>query len=138
MRQFYMEITMKATRWRLFGLSPEFHSRMEAFLNYHNANPHIYKLFCKYSIEAIAAGKTRLSAWLIMNRIRWDEYVETDGHKYKIPNDFIAFYARLFMAENFEYDGYFVTKKMKYEDVSGTESIDVDIDPEDNYNRRIL
>tara|TARA_E500000081_G_scaffold98253_1_gene99324 strand:+ start:97 stop:372 length:276 start_codon:yes stop_codon:yes gene_type:complete len=82
---------------------------------WHNENPHIYEAFEKYSLYAISRGKQKLSAWLIINRLRWDTEVETTGGEFKISNDFIAYYARLFMAYNPEYEGFFNVKKMKDE-----------------------
>tara|TARA_S200000501_G_C20379233_1_gene549739 strand:+ start:156 stop:449 length:294 start_codon:yes stop_codon:yes gene_type:complete len=82
---------------------------------WHKQNPHIYQAFEEYSLYAISRGKQKLSAWLIINRLRWDTEVETTGGEFKISNDFIAYYARLFMALNPEYEGFFNVKKMKDE-----------------------
>jgi hypothetical protein len=39
--------------------------------------------------------------------------VETKGDDFKISNDFIAYYARLFMAYNPQHEGFFKTRPMK-------------------------
>ena len=39
--------------------------------------------------------------------------IVTTGNEYKISNDFIALYARLFMHEYPDYKGFFRTKPMK-------------------------
>ncbi|OUV92777.1 MAG: hypothetical protein CBD09_00040 [Puniceicoccaceae bacterium TMED149] len=80
---------------------------------WHKANPQVYELFEKFSKEAIAKGHNNLSAWLIVNRIRWETMVETSGEDFKISNDFIAYYARLFMAYNPEHKGFFRIKQLK-------------------------
>lgn len=80
---------------------------------WHKENPHVYELFKRFTYEAIAKGHDRLSAWLIVNRIRWETMVETRGDDFKISNDFIAYYARLFMHEHPEYDGFFRTKQLR-------------------------
>lgn len=80
---------------------------------WHKANPHIYELFKKFTLQAIRSGHYRLSAWLIVNRIRWETTVETKGNDFKISNDYIAFYARLFMHDYPEFDGVFKVKNMK-------------------------
>lgn len=86
----------------------------ERFKEFDTQNPHVYELFCKYTMEAISSGKQKLSHWLVVNRIRWDSEVLTNTtEKYKISNDFIAFYARKFMVENPKYSGFFNTKEMK-------------------------
>jgi hypothetical protein len=64
---------------------------------WHKKNPHVYELFKRFSMQAINCGHRNLSAWLIVNRIRWETSVETQGDDFKINNDYIAYYARLFM-----------------------------------------
>lgn len=86
----------------------------ERFEEFDTKNPHIYKLFCKYTKQAVDSGKDRLSHWLVVNRIRWDtEVVTITDEKYKISNDFIALYARKFMKDFPEHEGFFKTKEMK-------------------------
>ena len=84
------------------------------FEEFHENNPHIYEKFCKYSFEALRAGKDKFSAWLVTNRIRWDEEVHTKtDEKFKISNDFIALYARKFMKDHPQHQGFFRIRPMK-------------------------
>lgn len=76
-------------------------------------NPEFYELFKQFTFEAVAAGKTRLSAWLIVNRIRWETEIVTTGNEYKVSNNFIALYSRKFMQDYPEHEGLFVIKQMK-------------------------
>lgn len=81
-------------------------------------NLHIYELFCKFTMQAIDAGKKKISHWLIVNRIRWEVEIETkavnpDDLKYKISNDYIAFLARDFIKDHPEHSGIFNLKVMK-------------------------
>ena len=86
----------------------------EKFEVFDSDNPHIYDMFNKFAIEAVNAGKTKLSAWLITNRIRWETEVVTKSEdKYKISNDYIALYARKFIAYNPQYKNLFNLKEMK-------------------------
>lgn len=85
----------------------------ERFDAWHNENPEVYDLFCRFTFEAISKGHKRLSAWMIANRIRWETSVVTVGDDYKISNDFIALYARKFMEDYPKYDGFFKTKATK-------------------------
>ena len=80
---------------------------------WHKQNPHVYDLFEKFTLDAISKGHDRLSAWLIVNRIRWETAVETRGDDFKISNDFIAYYARLFMHNHPRYEGFFKTKQLR-------------------------
>ena len=70
-------------------------------------------MFEHFTFQAINSGKKKLSAWLIINRIRWETTVVTSGEDFKISNDYIAYYARLFMHKNPEYSGFFNIKPMK-------------------------
>lgn len=86
----------------------------ERFNTFDRDNPHIYRLFCKYTWDAINAGRQKLSHWMVINRIRWDADVLTETEEsYKISNDFIALYARKFMEDNPKYTGIFTIKQMK-------------------------
>ena len=85
------------------------------FRKFHFANPHIYQTFSIYSWDAANSGHKVFSHWLIMNRIRWDSLIKTDGEKYKIPNEFIAFYARMFMIRHPQLGAFFKIKRMKGE-----------------------
>lgn len=79
---------------------------------WHRENPAFFELFEQFTKEAIRAGHTQLSGWLIINRVRWETDVVTTGDKYKISNNYVALFARLFMIKYPEYIGFFTTKKM--------------------------
>jgi hypothetical protein len=90
-------------------------SLKQKWWKWHKENPHVYRLFEHFTRQAIGKGHRNLSAWLIVNRIRWETSIETTGDDFKISNDYVALYARLFMAKNPEYEGFFRTKRMKRE-----------------------
>lgn len=91
----------------------------EKWWAWHKQNPEFYDRFERFTFQAIQRGHTRLSAWLIVNRIRWETMVVTTEGDYKIGNDYIALYARLFMHDYPQYKGFFRTKPMKRADVQG-------------------
>ena len=93
--------------------SPSNLTQKQAWWRWHNANPHVYSLFERFALEAADSGKKNFSHWLIMNRIRWESAIKTTGDEFKIKNDYIAYYARLFMARHPEHDGFFRIKRMK-------------------------
>lgn len=73
----------------------------EAFDKFHEKNPKIYELFKKFALQIIEKRKgknnKKTSAKLIINRIRWEIYVETindDG--YRINDAWSSRYARKF------------------------------------------
>jgi hypothetical protein len=82
---------------------------------WHKKNPHVWKLFEKFTLMAISKGHRNLSAWLVVNRIRWETSIETQGDDFKISNDFIAYYSRLFMDDYPEFRGFFRTKPLNEE-----------------------
>ncbi len=87
----------------------------QEFWAFHKANPHVYDEFEKYTLIAINRGAKHLSHWLVIGRIRYDYAILTNDSDYKINNNYIAFYARLFMALNPQHDGFFKTKPTKQE-----------------------
>ncbi|CAB4122273.1 hypothetical protein UFOVP36_7 [uncultured Caudovirales phage] len=80
---------------------------------FHKANPHVYELFERFTFEAISRGHKSLSAWLLVNRIRWETSIVTTGGDFKVSNDYIAYYARLFMARHPSHDGFFKIKALR-------------------------
>lgn len=94
------------------------------FLEWHRENPHVFELFVRFCEEARDQGHKNLSAWLIVNRIRWETTVITRGGDFKISNDMIAFYARLYMAkDSISRGGFFRIKRMKDEDFDRTKKL---------------
>lgn len=94
-------------------------ARKEEFDKWDQENPIIWELFKRFSFEAIDKGHKKMSHWLIINRIRWETYISTTGHDYKICNNYIAFYARKWQNEFPQYADFYKTKKMKDELISG-------------------
>ncbi len=82
---------------------------------YHKDNPHVYNYFTKYTLQAISSGAKKCSPWLIVGRIRWETAITTSDVDFKISNDYIAFYSRLFMHDNPAHKGFFKTNPMKGE-----------------------
>lgn len=83
-----------------------------AWWEWHKSNPQVWTLFERFSWEAINHGHKKISHWLIINRIRWETAIVTTGGDFKISNDYIAFYARLWKAKYPAYKDLFNTKRM--------------------------
>lgn len=85
---------------------------MAAFLKFHEANPAVWELFERFSLEAVASGISRYSSVAICQRIRWFTEIETRGGRgVKINNNFTAYYARLFSVRHPEHADFFKTRK---------------------------
>ena len=92
--------------------------REARFLAFHQANPIVYKLWDKFTREALARGHKRVGAALIMERIRWETSIELvdarpDGGTLKINDHHKAYYARLWMKDNPAHKGLFETRSVQ-------------------------
>ena len=94
----------------------------DAFLTYHAENPKIYALFKRFTFEVIDLGHDHYSADAIMHRVRWETAVTAQpqpgqrvdpDEPFKINNNYVAHYARMFMSEFPRYDGFFRTRGTK-------------------------
>ena len=91
-------------------------SLLQSFETFDTKNPHIYKTFEKYALELIHSGHKHSSAWLVVNRMRWDSAIKTESTlDYKIPNDYIGVYARRFHKQHPNHANFFRVKKTKYD-----------------------
>lgn len=82
------------------------------FREYHAENPHIYDLIEEYAFKAIDAGFEHYSIVCIANVIRWHTDVVTRGDSFKINNNYLSRYARMFHDLNPQHDGFFRTREL--------------------------
>lgn len=69
------------------------------FAEWHEANPHVWLLFVRFTREAILSGRKHYSARDIIHRIRWHTNVELRStDEFKINNNLSPYYARIFIA----------------------------------------
>ena len=83
-----------------------------AFEQFHAENPKVYELFKKFTFELIFRRRTHYSADAIIHRVRWETNI-IGGKDYKINNNFVAYYVRLFNAEFPECDRFFEIRRQK-------------------------
>lgn len=94
------------------------------FEKFYRLNPKIWIAVCETTVDLIKIDcLKKCSMWLIFNGIRWKQFIETRGdEKFKLSNDFIAYYSRLMMACYPKAVGsFFNTKKMKQDWVPDSE-----------------
>lgn len=77
----------------------------EAFDEFDRAHPHIYEHFRRYAIF-VSERRDRYSAKAIFHRVRWEIEFETD-EEFKIDDGWISHYARKFIDEFPDLDGFF-------------------------------
>lgn len=87
----------------------------ERFDKYHEKHPLVYQAFDKLARQLIRSGVTKGSAYAIYQRMRWDYSIGAKEYRCapKLSNNWTPFYARLWLHNNPEYEGFFVTKKTK-------------------------
>lgn len=90
-------------------------SPKERFEQFHAANPQVFVHFKRFAWDVKRMGRTRWSADAIIQRIRWFLCVETAGDNFKVNDNFSAYYARLLIAEEPEFDGFFELRKTRQE-----------------------
>lgn len=86
------------------------------FWEYHCARPEVFEEFSARAHEMKAAGRSKYSAWGIIQRIRWENDIVRGTESFKINNDYIAMYSRLLVYEQPEYDGFFAHRALKPDD----------------------
>jgi hypothetical protein len=85
---------------------------MLTFAQYHARNPQIYEEFKRFTFELISAGHRRLGSKQIIERIRWESMITTDGI-YKVNNNYTVDYAYLFEHDYPGYAGVFAHRLRK-------------------------
>lgn len=85
------------------------------FEKFDEANPFVWDLFVKFTMELIRAGRQRYSADSILHRIRWETAVNTTDETFKINNNYASFYSRKFANIYAMYKDFFEFRKSKAE-----------------------
>lgn len=87
----------------------------EGFEKFHKANPHVYVEFEKQCFIAINRGREKLSSKLIINWIRWNEFLRTSDKNFRINDAYQAYYSRLFIELHPEHSEIFEFRKLRNE-----------------------
>lgn len=84
------------------------------FLDFHTKYPTVYRLFEKFALQLIQAGHKKMGSKMIMERIRWEVFVDAkDKDGFKINNNFTAYYSRMFIKNNPQYKDYFEFREIR-------------------------
>ncbi len=95
------------------GLFDDKPSRMAIFLKHHEENPDMWKAFERFTFQAVAAGRKRLGANMVIERIRWYTQVEERSSVFKVNNNWAPFYSRLWNQKHPAHDELFVLRSMQ-------------------------
>lgn len=88
----------------------------EGFNTFHKDNPQVYAKFEEQALKAISKGRTRISAKLIINWIRWNEFLRTSDQNFRINDAYQSYYAREFIRQHPEHRDKFELRKLRNED----------------------
>jgi len=87
----------------------------ELFLDFHNQNPHVYKMFSEQVFRALDAGRKRFSAKAIFEWLRWELAFKTTDPQFKLNNNYPALYARLFIQQYPQHENLFEMRGLRAE-----------------------
>ena len=91
-------------------------TKREAFEGFVSKYPEVYELFKFYALELLRAGRTRYSARTIIERVRWQQAVNSvDDEGYKINNNHIPYFARRLIDEDQRFEELFATRELTSE-----------------------
>ena len=86
---------------------------MKTFEQYNSENPEIWKQFKETTLNTIKRGFKHYSSKSIFEIIRWHKGGDLKTDAFKINNNYTCFYARKFMEEFPQYNGFFRTRATK-------------------------
>ena len=70
---------------------------LEAFTRFHSTNPDVYRLFRNKARKLRRAGRKGYGSRRIIESMRFDHDIKTEGDDFKINNNFASLYSRLLM-----------------------------------------
>lgn len=88
----------------------------DGFNKFNQENPHIFIAFEEQALRAIAKGRKKISAKLIINWIRWHEFLESSDKNFKINDAYQSYYARFFIEKHPEHTDIFEFRKLRNEE----------------------
>lgn len=88
-------------------------SRLDAdFLAFHEAHPQVYAALVRLTREAVAAGRTKVGAKALWERLRWEFSLHT-GETPNLNNSFTSRYARLIAEREPDLAGVFEFRELR-------------------------
>lgn len=94
---------------------------LSRFAKFHRDNPVIYQTFRLYAREMKASGRKKYSSEIIINRMRWEIDLRSEGEPFKINNDFKPLYARLLAWHEPEFEKFFEFRRVTSKGIKSTE-----------------
>lgn len=83
------------------------------FLQFHNANPHIYEIFKTLVSQTSRKGYQHFGCRSFIEKIRWEIILNGSDPDFKINNNHGPYYARLYMLDHPHMKGFFRIRKVR-------------------------
>lgn len=83
------------------------------FEAFHEANPQVYEALRTLALGAIRAGRTKIGAKALWERMRWDMWIATTEKAPRLNNNYCSRYARLLMLSEPELSGAFDIRTLR-------------------------
>lgn len=100
----------------LFDVVP-MDDKEKSFMQYHIDNPHIYIAFERKAFQALDKGFQHYSGQGIFEILRWETGVKGND-EYKINNNFMPLYTRLFEKKHPQHKDFFRKRKSKFDKIN--------------------
>lgn len=88
----------------------------EGFEKFNAENPHIFSAFEQQALRAIGKGRNKISAKLIINWIRWHEFLNSNDISFRINDAYQSYYAREFVKKYPQHENIFEFRKLRNEE----------------------
>lgn len=85
----------------------------QRFAEYHAENPQVFAKFVAYAEQLKSAGRTRIGAKAIVERIRWDSLVAAFDGQFKVNNNYTSRYVRLLSQKRPDLAPLFAVRNLK-------------------------
>ncbi len=96
--------------------------RKAEFEDFHNRNPQVWSQFARLTKAVIQRGHSKLFGRMIWELIRYNSMMQTDGDPFKLDNDLLPYYTRLFHIEYPQFGKVFETRGKENRLSKGTPS----------------
>tara|TARA_R100000951_G_scaffold110853_1_gene109184 strand:- start:534 stop:884 length:351 start_codon:yes stop_codon:yes gene_type:complete len=100
------------------------YSIKEGFEKFNNENPHVLEAFEEQVFKAIKRGRKKISSKLIINWIRWNEFLKTSDKNFRINDAYQSYYARYFVEKYPQHQNLFEFRKLRNEEKGAYMHID--------------
>jgi hypothetical protein len=92
-----------------------FDRREARFAEFDAANPDVWRLFERFTLELIRRGFEHYSSDAVLHRVRWETAVSAKDGTFKIDNNWTPYFARKFHSHYPQYAGFFRTRLSKFD-----------------------